>query len=192
MAHPIPTSEPERLRAGDNATWTRALADYLPADGWVLKYALTGAGGQQLITATNNGDGSHLVAVAATTTDDWVPGSYTLQGYVELAGARYTVYEGYVEIEAGLHLSAYSAGLETRPTVKQTLDALEATILGKASKDQLSYSIAGRSLQNLSPDELIRWRDRYATLWQRELYRQRVAAGKPSSRIKKLRFGGVS
>jgi len=188
VAHQIPTREPETLRAGDNATWTRSLPDYLPADGWVLKYALTNAGAAVTITATNNGDGSHLVDVAATTTDDWAAGTYGLQGFVEKSGARYTVYEGYVEILPGLHLGA----VESRSLVKQILDALDAMILGKASRDQASYTIGGRSLQHLSPRELVDWRDHYATLWAREQEKLRAAAGRGSGRVKKLHFGGVS
>lgn len=188
MAHPIPTQEPETLRAGDSATWTRALADYLPADGWTLKYALTNAGAALTFTATDNGDGSHLVDVAAATTAAWAPGTYVLQGYVESGSARHTVFEGYVEITPGLHLGA----VESRSLVKQILDALDATMLGKATRDQLSYSIGNRSLQHMSPRELSDWRDHYATLWQREVEKQRLAAGRGSGRIKRIHFGKAS
>lgn len=188
MAHQVPTREPETLRAGDNATWTRSLPDYLPADGWTLKYALTNAGAAITFTATDNGDGSHLVDVVASTTVAWAAGTYVLQGYVEKGTARYTVFEGYVEITPALHAGA----VESRSLAKQILDALEAMILGKASRDQASYTIAGRSLQHLSPDELIRWRDHYATLWAREQEKLRAAAGRGSGRTKRLHFGKVS
>lgn len=193
MSHQVPTSEPEEIRAGDTATWTKTLADYPPSD-FTLYYALVNDGAQITITATDNGDGSHLVEVAASTTDDWTPGEYYVQGYVEGASSkRYTVYENYVTITPGLHLSDYaSAGLETRSTVKQTLDALEAVIKGKASKDQLNYQIAGRSLSHYSPAELLAWRDRYAQLWRNEKAKLDAAAGRSTKRQVKIRLTKAS
>jgi len=186
LAHSIPSQELTEIRAGDTATWTKSLSDYPPAS-WTLYYALVKDDAQETITASDNGDGTHLVEVAPTATDDWGIGTYFLQGYVESAGgARHTVYEGYLEVKAGLHLSGYSSGHETRSTVKRTLDALEAVILGKASKDQLNYTIAGRSLSHHSPAELLEWRREYRRLWRDELAALDREAGKSPKRHVKL------
>ena len=40
-------------------------------------------------------------------------------------------------------------------------DALEATLENRASIDQMSMSIAGRSLSRMSPDELNSWYSKY-------------------------------
>ena len=55
------------------------------------------------------------------------------------------------------------------------LDAIEALIEGRATKDVSSYSIAGRSLTRMTPDELVKWRSTYRA----EVARQRNA-GKPN------------
>ncbi len=35
-------NEPKQIRAGDSIAWWEAFAEYLPVDGWALKYALRG------------------------------------------------------------------------------------------------------------------------------------------------------
>lgn len=185
MAYTVPTSEPEKLRAGDTATWIRELSDYLPADSWILYYAATTASAQILITGSDNGDGRHLVDVAKATTAAWDAGIYRIIGYVDNGTDRHEVYDNYLEITPDL--SAATSGVEARSTVKQTLDALDAVILGKASKDQLSYSIAGRSLSHYSPEELLTWRREYLRLWHAEQDALNAASGKSSRRYLKIR-----
>ena len=41
MGFEIPNTEPATLRVGDTWKWTKDLPDFLPADTWALKYALT-------------------------------------------------------------------------------------------------------------------------------------------------------
>ena len=79
MAIETPIIEPDSVIAGVTVKWTKDLADFLPADSWVLKYTLINAGddGKRIdITATDNGDGRHLVNVAKATTADWRHGLY--------------------------------------------------------------------------------------------------------------------
>ncbi len=63
---------------------------------------------------------------------------------------------------------------DTRSHSEKVLEAIEALIEGRATKDVASYSIAGRSLTRLSPDELVKWR----AVYRREVAVQR-AAGLP-------------
>jgi hypothetical protein len=51
---------------------------------------------------------------------------------------------------------------------RKVLTAIEAVIEGRASVDQSSYSIAGRSLSRMSIDELLLFRDRYRAEWLKE------------------------
>lgn len=185
MAHIVPTIEPESLRAGNTATWLKELSDYLPADGWTLYYAATTADAQITITASDNGDGRHLVEVAKASTAAWTTGTYRLIGYVDDGTDRHQVYDGYLEVLPDL--AAASSGVEARSTIKQTLDALEALIAGKASKDQLNYTIAGRSLSHYSPDELLAWRTYYRRIWLEEKRALDQAAGRSVRRRKLIR-----
>lgn len=93
--------------------------------------------------------------------------------------------EGQTIVKANLALLEKYDG---RSHVKQVLDALENMILGKASRDQSSYSIAGRSLSRLSPSELLRWRDLYKAEYTREQKGDRLRQGLVSGNIIKVRF----
>jgi len=165
MTASIPTKEPTEITAGDTWTWSRSLSDYLASDSWTLSYALVNVDNLITITATADGD-DHLVEVAAATTAGYAPGSYNWQAYVIKSGERYQVDSGVLEVKP--NFAEQTAGYDGRSHVKKVLDALDALIEGKATSDQLAYSIAGRSISKMSPEELIKWRDLYAGRYQRE------------------------
>lgn len=172
----IPTSEPSEVTAGDTSTWKKSLSDFLASDSWVLTYALVKDGKLIEITASADGD-DHLVEVLPTVTAKYNPGIYHYQAYVTKSTERYQVGTGTIEV---LPDFAQSAGYDNRSHAKVTLDALEAVIEGKASRDQLSYSIGGRSLSRFSWEELIAARSHYRSEYLAEERR----AGRKSSKIK--------
>lgn len=189
MSAPIPSCEPDEVHQGDTLSWTKSLADYLPADGWTLKYALSNADGRITIEASDNGDGTHLVSVAASTTDDYTAGIYTGQGYVENdAGERYTVWKGKIKIAAGLHLDAAASGYDARSHACKVVDALEAAIEGRATSTQLATSIAGRSISLMGFDELERWLNYYKRIVSSEDAARRREQGRSSRQVVKVRF----
>ena len=77
---------------------------------------------------------------------------------------------------------------DPRTHARKVLDALEALIEGKASKDQQSYSIAGRSISRLSPGELLEWRDRYRVEVAAEARAEKIKNGGMHAGIIKVRF----
>lgn len=183
MSYTVPSRIPERVVAGDKFTWKDGLGDY-PADvagtalagTWILTTEIVGASAD-LGTFTASASGaSHLTTVAAATTAGWSAGDYSYQQFVteNVNGGRHLVSEGWLTVAANL---ATSTTFDGRSHVKQTLDALQATILGKASKDQLSYSISGRALQRMSPEELITWESHYKALHAQELRALRIENG---------------
>jgi len=181
----IPSIEPDRVALGDSWVWKRYFADFLPAT-WTLTYALVNASGQIAITASDNGDGFHLVEVAAATTAGYTAGTYNWQAYVTSGTERYQVGRGVIEVKSNYAVEA--GGLDDRSHVKATLDALEATILGKASKDQRSVTLNGVSLESMSSEDLLNWYDRYKTMYQQELDANKIAAGLGSGRRILTRF----
>ena len=185
MAQPVPSSEPYAITAGDFWTWTKSLSDY-PATSYTLTYALNKSDAHIDITASASGT-DHLVEVAAATTADYDPGVYHWHSYAtDGDGKRYKVLEGTIEVLTDFATQA--DGHDARTHAQKTLDALEAVILGKASKDQASYSIAGRSLSRMSPAELIEWRDRYRAEVVREKRDERRKRGHATGKIIKARF----
>lgn len=186
MGYTVPTTEPIEIVSGDLVTWKLRLDDYLPDDGWSLIYYLTRSTGSQSATATNAGDGYHQVTIstgssAALTAGEW---SYTGQ-VVKGTSERYTVRRGVVLVRA----NPTAGEVEDRDHVRRVLEALEATILGKASQDQLSYSIAGRSLSKMPPADLIAWRDTYRAEVRQLEDRERLARGESSRTRVRVKFG---
>ncbi len=154
----IPTTTPDSITAGVSSSWSRSLDDYPAGDGWSLDYYLVKDGAQLQIDSAADGD-THLIELLPEDTEDWDPGVYRFQAFVSDGTDNHMVDEGQIEIL--VNFANQSTGHDPRSHAEKMLDAIEATLEGKASKDQLSYSVAGRSITRLSPGELTDWRDYY-------------------------------
>ena len=172
-----PQREPLALVIADRWAWKRDdLGDY-PAASYTLKYAcrLEAAGSTEIeITATANGT-AFKVEVAAATTATYTTGIYHWQAYItrNSDSERVTVDTGTFEIRANRDLATG----DPRGHYKIVLDNIEAVIEKRATKDQESYSINGRSLTRTSLDELVRLRDTYRAKYLTELNRERARKG---------------
>jgi hypothetical protein len=89
-------------------------------------------------------------------TEGKAPGSYDWQARVTDGTTTKTIGTGRLTVEPNL---ANAAG-EYRSFWRQVLDELEPVILGRASTDQLTFSIAGRSATRMTWDELLKVYDR--------------------------------
>lgn len=183
MAYTVPTIEPETLFAGDFVTWTKSLSDY-PATTWTLTYALVKDGKIVEITASASGD-DHLIEEAATTTDDWAPGTYQWQSRVTNGANIHTIDTGKLVIKP--NFPAQDTGYDSRTHAEKMLDRIEAVMESRATKDVLSYSIGGRSLSHHTWDELKTLRDQYRA----EVLREDIKSGRKSNRVK-VQFNGIS
>lgn len=140
MAYDIPTDIPTLFTAGDTLKFTKELADYLPADGWTLTYSLVNSSAQIQFSASDNGDGTHLVNVATTTTDDWTAGDYRWQATVTDGSDRHTVDRGTITIRT--NYSAATAGFDGRGTWQTILDNLESAYSTLAAGDVTSVTVS--------------------------------------------------
>lgn len=172
-----PTREPQTIYAGDSVTWQKSLADYPASAGWSLRYDL---GGPATIQINSSADGdAHLTDIPAATTTNWGAGTYSWALRAINGSQRITIATGILEIKADP-----ADGSEQRPHCKIMLDAIEALLEGKATKDQQEYKYKDMSLVRLPFDDLLRVRRHYLTQW---LAYQRKQAGK-TSRLIKTRF----
>jgi hypothetical protein len=178
----IPTQEPAVLVAGDTAKWRRTLADYPANESWVLTYTLVSAATRYTFTASADG-ASHLVAVAATTTATWAPGTYTWRAQVSKAGEVFTVGTGTFSVRP-----TFAAATDGRSHARKVLDAIEAVIEGRATSEVGEYQIAGRQLKYIPVDELLALRDKYRGEVLREDAASRAARGLPDPRRVYVRF----
>lgn len=182
--------EPLALRAGESASWRKALPDYTPGAGWALKYRVVGEAVVEF-TATADGEAwlATLTAVQTGTLNTGTAGASKLArlfGYAEKGAERVVVYENALHVHA--NPTTLAAGSDTRSHARKVLEAIEATIEGRATSDQVAYTIQGRSLQRFSAEELLRLRASYRAAVAREEARDAAAAGRATGRRILVRF----
>lgn len=180
----IATKEPYEIIAGDTLQWKKSLSDYLPSAGWALKYSLRGPAEIDLTTTADGDD--HKVDELAADTADWKTGDYWWAAYVEKGAERHQVGTGTFKITP--NLATASGAYEGRSHAKKVLDAIEAVIEGTATKEQQSYTIAGRSLVRWPLQELLQLRNQYKDEYARERSAERVDRGEASGRKILTRF----
>jgi hypothetical protein len=139
--------------------------------------------GQQISINTAADGDTHLVNLVEADTTAWDPGRYEYQAWVTNGTDSHMVESGAIVIKPNFR--AQANGYDGRTHAEKVLDALEALIEGKATVDQQSYSVGGRSVTRLTPAELAEWRDKY----RREVSAQRRRQGpRRKSRSIKVRF----
>lgn len=181
MAKTIPTTTPTRIFAGDTLEFKISLSEFPASDGWTLYYVLLKSGTQ--ITFNSSADGDvHLIDVAPATTASYTTGEYTWQSYVDDGTDRYTVDSGRITIKADY--SGQSSGLDDRSTIQITLDALESTLQGRASKTQLSVKVGDKEIKYLTHSELINAIQQYRTWVKQERAQEDLENGtQPKSKV---------
>jgi metal-dependent amidase/aminoacylase/carboxypeptidase family protein len=145
---------PKELTAGDLWTWTEILSDH-PAPTWALTYYFRGAKALSA-PATPNG-ANHVISVAADATKAFPPGNYEWQARVVNGLTVVTIGTGRVAINPNLA----DIQSDARTFNQRVLEALQAVIENRASTDQLTLSINGRSISRMTWDEIHAAYDRY-------------------------------
>jgi hypothetical protein len=184
MASDIPTAEPIQLTAGDTVSWSRSLADYSAADGWVLSYALVQrVTGLRIIILASASGADHLVSVTAAESAGWTAGEYDGQGYVGKTTERYQVWKGTVVI-----LPNYGGEGEvgdTRSQAKIILDFIDASFTKLVQKQTVEATIEGVDLKFRSLEELTKARNYWGNIYAEE---ERAAAGRTGRKRILARF----
>lgn len=179
MTAAIPTVEPAELVAGDTWTWTKSFTDY-PATTWTLRYYLRSPAGEIAITAAASGS-DYLVSVAAATTATYKAGRYFWNAVVTSGSERYPVGGGSFVVKPDP--AATGAGFDGRSHARKTLEAIEAVIEGRATKDQSEYSIGSRMLKRTPIEDLLKLRGTYRAEVFAEDQAEAAAKGYGTSRI---------
>jgi hypothetical protein len=146
MAASIPTTEPTTARAGDTWAWRREDLSNYPASLWTLKYYFRNAAAKFTFNASADGN-AFAVSVAMATTANYAVGDYDWLAVVESATERYEVDRGRIDVLPNL---ATDAVYDARTFARTMLDAVEATLLSKATASQLDLvqgTLADRSMQ---------------------------------------------
>ena len=183
-----PETEPTIFTAGDRVTWKRTDlgTDYDP-DSYSLKYSarLENSGATEIeITASESGT-DYIVEVGQSTSVGYKAGIYHWQAYITRTSdsERITIDSGTWEIKPNRDTTAS----DPRNHVKRVLDAIEAVIEGRSTRDQENYSIQGRSLSRTPIPDLLILRDRYKAEYVREQRAERIKNNLGHSGIIKVR-----
>lgn len=160
-------STPNTFRAGDSASWSEYLPDFLPANGWVLKYRLLWPSSSETISSSASGT-EHAVSLSATDTASWPAGAATLVRWVENEGFKVTLSTAAITILPDLTAVTSHDG---RSFNRRALDAAEAALLaylegGKATVAE--YEIAGRKMKFRDADQITALINHYRPLVARE------------------------
>jgi hypothetical protein len=189
LAIDIATTEPAVIIAGTTVQWTKTLSDY-PASEWTLKYAIRGI---QAINITAEADGDdYAVTINAADTEIWQAGNYWWYSFVEKGSGptfeRYQVAEGRLAIKTDPE--ALEPDYDGRSHAKIMLDAIEATLQGKATYSQLDLltkSLGDKNIQR-NPELLMKWRTYYRAEYQNELNKDAASLGTATDGKVRVRF----
>lgn len=185
MTAAIPTYPPREIYAGDTLKFQKQLNNYSIEDGWTLTYEFLTSSEDLGSFSSTSYQGNHLITVAATTTSGWNAAEVFYVGRVSKSGEIYTVDRGSFTVKENF---TTALNLDGRSHAKKVLDAIEAVIENRASQDQMSYSIAGRSLSRMSPEQLFLMRDRYQAEHNKEQAEIARAQGRKTKETIKVRF----
>ena len=184
-----PTEVPTEIVLGDFAQWkiTKYSSDY-PNTAHTLTFiarSATGANLEFTITATNTGD-DYLFTATSVTTAAYTAGHYHYQIEVlETASSnRIVLDQGEIDILVDLDVNA----VDPRTHEEKMLQKIEAVLENRADGDISSYSIAGRSLTKMTPDELLTWRDYYRRAVKAEKRKIDLKHGRKTSSSILMRF----
>jgi|TARA_Y100000033_G_scaffold48118_1_gene54488 hypothetical protein len=183
--------EPNTLVLGDYWAWKRDdLADTYPVSSYSLTYEFhedSGGGGTHKFTLTaTEADDTYYIEAASSSTTGYSTGDYIWEAYITKTADsnRVMVDSGRTTITENLA----NTNADLRSHAKKVLDAIEAVVENRASMDQSSMSIAGRSLSRMSIDELMTFRDRYKAEYLKEIKLARIRNGQGSGNTPKVRF----
>ena len=175
------TSIPATVRAGDSISWLLSYGSYPASAGWTLAITLINHDGKETLTGTASGD-DYAVTVTAATTAGWDAGVYAWAALLTLGAERVTAGTGQLEVLANL---AALTTHDRRTLAEVCLANIEAVIQGKATADNLEYSINNRSLKRYTWSELLAARTHFKAEVVRE---RRAASGKTTSGRVAVRF----
>ena len=170
-----PTIEPENLYAGDRWVWKRTdLTDY--GSGYTLSYELTLDTGADPVTITASLSGTeYLIEVSQATTANYTAGNYHWVALItrDSDSERIKIDAGTLTVKPDPATSA----ADPRSDARTAYDAIQAVLLNRATKDQMSYSIAGRTLERTPIPDLLVLKTHYKREVMAEEKAERLAKG---------------
>jgi hypothetical protein len=177
-----PTEEPTEFVSGDLVMWRRTdLTAYV--SGYALSYSFRPAAGGALQTVAATVSGTEF---RVSTSPAWAAGIWYWQAHLVRTSdsARIQIGDGQVNVLPALSTTA----TDTRSHAVKMLSGIELLMEGKATSDVLNYTIGGRQINKMSPEELIKWRSYYRNEVRAEQDEAARQAGKATGNTITARF----
>jgi hypothetical protein len=189
----IPEKEPITFYKGETIVWKRTDlgADYAPSSHSMVWEASLESNGSTRFSATVTESGTDYIF----TLDNSATANYTSGDYKWFLKVLQTSDSETLIIDSGkitVKDNFFATTSDTRSHAKIMLDKIESLIEGRADADVSSYSIAGRSLNKLTVEELLRWRDYYRAEYKKEVAEFRTGNNEGSGRVVKVQFNDIS
>lgn len=184
-----PEGEPREVVVGDFIQWKRSdiAVDYPPATHSAEYVArISGGGTSEIKLAGTEGADYYLFTVDSVTSAEFLPGKYHWQLEITQTSSGNRIVVDIGDFDAIPDMDVNQA--DPRIHAEIMIDKIESILEGKADSDVSSYSIAGRSLNKLSFDELMTARDRYKGELVRHENKELVKRGKSNGSTIKVRF----
>ena len=171
--------EPSQITQGDTVKFKKKLTDYPATDGWSLLYAIRGNGQDISFTSTADFD-AHEISVPASTTADWLPAEYELQGFAVKADEQHQIYIGSLTISA--NLATAPADKDVRTHAQKMLASIEQQLEQCAQNILLQTTVEGTSVLRERRMELLRLRQSYLQERRGEIAAENARNSKPTGR----------
>ena len=187
----IPEKEPVTIYKGETVVWNRKdLTDY-PVGSYAMSWIarLESNGGTSFSATVTEVDDYYKF-----TLDNSATGGYTTGDYFWVLKVTQSSDSEELILETGkitVKDNYFGSTGDTRSHAKIMLDKIESILEGRADADVSSYSIQGRSLNKISIQELLQWRDYYKAEYQKEVAEFRTGNKEGSGRVVKVQFNDV-
>jgi len=192
--------EPDTIVIGDFVQWKKSnlVTDYPTSDYTVRYVARISGGGDNEIIITGTGQTDHYLFtvlndntgtgnnMTVTGSSHFVQGHYFYQLEVERNSdnERVVIDRGHFIVVPDLDINQ----ADPRSHAEVMLGKIESLLSGKADSDVASYSVAGRSLNKMTFEELVNARDFYRREVKQEMNAINIKHGRKGSSTIKVRF----
>lgn len=167
--------EPTEITPGETLEWSKAFADYSPAEGWALTYYFRNASGTGFDAAATAGVNSWEVSVAVPA--NAAAGRIDWEAWVKKGSDERLADKGTATVKPSLKALAADAVFDGRTQAERDLDAVRAALVPATSAGVQEYEIGGvgtnRRIRYFGKDELLALE---TTLAQRVNAERRAAA----------------
>lgn len=152
MVLTVPTCEPKAVTAGSSWQWDKTLPDYLPSDGWTLKYALRGPSVLDLAADTSELGDYFEVRTLPAATAALAPGRYRLLAYVDNGTDQFDILAGTIVVNPDIRAMAEGDGESEN---EQVLTLIKARISGRLPADRENFQINGTAITRIPIEQLV-------------------------------------